>query len=66
MAIGDSVKGFNYAIKPVICIDATHLKARTMGVLLVGVCKDGNEMIYPLAFGFANSVCIESWTWLTE
>ncbi|KAK3218980.1 hypothetical protein Dsin_012950 [Dipteronia sinensis] len=36
---------------PVICIDATHLKARTMGVLLVAVCKDRNEMIYPLAFG---------------
>ncbi|KAK2653808.1 hypothetical protein Ddye_013664 [Dipteronia dyeriana] len=43
---------FNSVIKPVICIDATHLKARTMGVLLVAVCKDGNEMIYPLAFGF--------------
>ncbi|KAK2649298.1 hypothetical protein Ddye_016787 [Dipteronia dyeriana] len=35
MAIGDCIEGFNYVIRPVICIDATYLKARTMGVLLV-------------------------------
>ncbi|KAK0586595.1 hypothetical protein LWI29_009360 [Acer saccharum] len=50
----------------VICIDATHLKARTRGVLLVAVCKDGNGMIYPLAFGFANSECTKSWTWFLK
>ncbi|KAK2658305.1 hypothetical protein Ddye_004838 [Dipteronia dyeriana] len=50
----------------VICIDATHLKAKTRGVLLVAVCKDGNEMIYPLAFGFTNSECTESWTWFLK
>ncbi|KAK3218624.1 hypothetical protein Dsin_012594 [Dipteronia sinensis] len=52
--------------RPVICIDTTHLKARTRGVLLVAVCKDGNEMIYHLAFGFANSECTESWTWFLK
>ncbi|KAK3218655.1 hypothetical protein Dsin_012625 [Dipteronia sinensis] len=62
MAIGVSIDGFNYVIMPFICIDGTHLKARTRGVLLVAVCKDGNEMIYHLAFGFANSECTESWT----
>ncbi|KAK3193385.1 hypothetical protein Dsin_024695 [Dipteronia sinensis] len=36
--------------RSIICIDATHLKARTRGVLLVALCKDENEMIYPLAF----------------
>ncbi|KAK3230158.1 hypothetical protein Dsin_002039 [Dipteronia sinensis] len=60
MAIGASIEGFNSIIRPVICIDASHLKARVRGVLLVAVCKDGNEMIYPLAFGFANSECTES------
>ncbi|KAK0607327.1 hypothetical protein LWI29_013389 [Acer saccharum] len=63
MAIGASIEGFN---SPVICVDATHLKARTRGVLLVAVCKDGNGMIYPLAFGFANSECIKSWTWFLK
>ncbi|KAK3185121.1 hypothetical protein Dsin_032407 [Dipteronia sinensis] len=44
MAIGASIEGFNSVIRPVIYIDATHLKARTRGVL-VAMCKDGNEMI---------------------
>ncbi|KAK3189433.1 hypothetical protein Dsin_028994 [Dipteronia sinensis] len=51
MAIGASIEEFNSIIKPIICIDATHLKAKTRGVFLVAVCKDGNEMIYHLALG---------------
>ncbi|KAK2655933.1 hypothetical protein Ddye_008985 [Dipteronia dyeriana] len=66
MALGACVEGFNIVIRPVIAIDATHLKAKTIGVLLVTVCKDGNEMIYPLAFGFTNSECKESWTWFLK
>ncbi|KAK3229731.1 hypothetical protein Dsin_001612 [Dipteronia sinensis] len=54
MALSASIEGFNTVITPIISIDATHLKAKTRGVLLVAMCKDGNEMIYPLAFGFAN------------
>ncbi|KAK0590478.1 hypothetical protein LWI29_027667 [Acer saccharum] len=30
------------------------------------VCKDGNEMIYLLAFGFAKSECTKSWTWFLK
>ncbi|KAK0582351.1 hypothetical protein LWI29_024544 [Acer saccharum] len=30
------------------------------------MCKDGNELIYPLAFGFANSECSKSWTWFLK
>ncbi|KAK0596135.1 hypothetical protein LWI29_013090 [Acer saccharum] len=59
-------EGFNTVIRPVIAVDATHLKSKTKGVLLVAVCKDGNEMIYPLAFGFANSECSKSWTWFLK
>ncbi|KAK3204507.1 hypothetical protein Dsin_018553 [Dipteronia sinensis] len=66
MALGASIEGFNTIIRPVIAIDDTHLKAKTKSVLLVAVCKDGNEMIYPLAFGFTNSECTESWTWFLK
>ncbi|KAK3204957.1 hypothetical protein Dsin_019003 [Dipteronia sinensis] len=65
-AIGAYIEGFNSIIRPVICFDATHLKARTKGVLLVTLCKDGNEMIYPLAFGSTNSECTELWTWFLK
>ena len=60
MALGACIKGFNSVIRQVIAIDATHLKAKTMGVLLVVVCKDGNEMIYLLVFRFTHSECTES------
>ncbi|KAK3204326.1 hypothetical protein Dsin_018372 [Dipteronia sinensis] len=66
MELGDYIEGFNTIIKPVIAVDATHLKSKTNGVLLVTVSKDGNEMIYPLAFGFANSECSKSWTWFLK
>ena len=36
-------------------IDATFLKGRMKGVLFVAATKDGNEQIYPLAFGVADS-----------
>ncbi|KAK3230286.1 hypothetical protein Dsin_002167 [Dipteronia sinensis] len=65
-ALGASILGFNTGIRPVIAIDATNLKAKTMGVLLFAVCKDGNEMIHPLAFGFTNSECTKSWTWFLK
>ncbi|KAK3226064.1 hypothetical protein Dsin_005926 [Dipteronia sinensis] len=66
MALRACIEGFNIVIRQVIAIDATHLKAKTKGVLLVAMCKDGNEMIYPLAFGFAHSECTESWTWFLK
>ncbi|KAK2641926.1 hypothetical protein Ddye_023689 [Dipteronia dyeriana] len=66
IVIEASIEGFNYVIKHIICIDAIHLKARTSGVLLVAVCKDGNEMIYPLTFRFANFECTESLTWFVK
>ncbi|KAK0595973.1 hypothetical protein LWI29_011581 [Acer saccharum] len=66
LSVAPGEEGFNTVIRPVIAVDATHLKSKTKGVLLVAVCKDGNEMIYPLAFGFANSECSKSWTWFLK
>ncbi|KAK3222662.1 hypothetical protein Dsin_009687, partial [Dipteronia sinensis] len=63
MALGSSIEGLNTVIRLVIPVDATYLKSKTRGVLLVTVCKDGNEMIYTLAFRLANSENIKSWTW---
>ncbi|KAK2661882.1 hypothetical protein Ddye_000456, partial [Dipteronia dyeriana] len=45
-AFGDSWELFKM-LPPVIAIDATHLKAKTRGVLLVAVCKDGMEASFP-------------------
>ncbi|KAK2653086.1 hypothetical protein Ddye_012942 [Dipteronia dyeriana] len=66
MAFGACIEGFNTVIRQVITIDATHLKSKTRGVLLVAMYKDHNEMIYPLAFGFANSKGSKLWTWFLK
>ncbi|KAK2633876.1 hypothetical protein Ddye_028668 [Dipteronia dyeriana] len=66
MALGACIEGSNTIIRQVIVVDAIHLKSKTRGVLLVAVCKVGNEMIYPLAFGFANYKCSKSWTWFLK
>ena len=63
MAIGASVRGFQQCIRPVICVDGAFLKGKYLGTLFVAVCKDGNNQIYPLAFGVGDSENDASWEW---
>ena len=63
MALGVCVQGFSRVVRPVVAIDATHLRGSVKGVLLTASAKDGDSKIYPLAFGFAPSECKGSWTW---
>ncbi|KAL6337579.1 hypothetical protein AAG906_037172 [Vitis piasezkii] len=35
--------------------DGTFLKAKYLGTLFIAACKDGNNQIYPLAFGIGDS-----------
>ncbi|KAL4016972.1 hypothetical protein IC575_024643 [Cucumis melo] len=51
MAVGACVRGFLNCIRPVIVMDGTFLKNKYRGQLIVAVCLDGNNQIYPLAFG---------------
>ncbi|XP_075095120.1 uncharacterized protein LOC107818072 [Nicotiana tabacum] len=51
---GSSIAGWNYFI-PVIAVDATFLKSKYRGVLMISVSKDANNQIFPLAFGIAES-----------
>ncbi|KAL5562493.1 hypothetical protein UlMin_032240 [Ulmus minor] len=57
-----SIHGFSYC-RPVISIDATHLKGKYRGVLFTAVCHDVNQQIFPLAFGVGDSKNDASWTW---
>ncbi|KAM3300901.1 hypothetical protein P3S67_015401 [Capsicum chacoense] len=49
--------------RPVIMVDATFLKAKYHGVLMISVSKEGNNNIFPLAFGIADSENNESYNW---
>ncbi|KAL0546629.1 hypothetical protein IC582_016541 [Cucumis melo] len=50
MVVGPCVRGFLNCIRPVIVMDETFLKNKYEGQLIVSVCLDGNNKIYPLAF----------------
>ena len=43
-----------------------HLKGSYMGTMFVAAAMDGNEQIYPLAFGYRDSENNESWEWFLE
>ncbi|WZZ31310.1 hypothetical protein YC2023_014711 [Brassica napus] len=51
MSFGQSIRGFNNAMRRVIVVDGTFLKNKYRGVLLVATDVDGNSNLYPIAFG---------------
>ncbi|XP_070029030.1 uncharacterized protein [Nicotiana sylvestris] len=61
-AYGLSISGWNHC-RPVIAVDATFLKSKFRGVLIISVSKDANNQIFPLAFGIAESENKNSYEW---
>ena len=46
-----------------ITVDETFLKGKYRGSMFVAAAKDGNNQIYPLAFGVMDSENDQSWCW---
>ncbi|XP_057770812.1 uncharacterized protein LOC130990604 [Salvia miltiorrhiza] len=63
LALGASIHGFLSSGRPVIVVDATHLKGKYKGVMFVAVTKDGNEQVFPLAVGLGDKENDMSWSW---
>ena len=63
MAFGAGISGFHTSIRLVIVVDGTFLKSKYLGTLFVAVSKDGNNQIYPLAFGIGDSENNAYWEW---
>ncbi|XP_022157996.1 uncharacterized protein LOC111024593 [Momordica charantia] len=66
MALGASIRGFQPITRRVIMVDGTHLKGKFRGVILIGVAMDGNNQIYPLAFGIVDNESDASWKWFMK
>ncbi|XP_057770752.1 uncharacterized protein LOC130990542 [Salvia miltiorrhiza] len=49
---------FIFNLRLVIVVDGTHLKGKNRGILFVAVTKDGNESLFPLAYGDKHSFCM--------
>ena len=50
-------------MRPLIIIDAAHLKGEYSGTNLVAVGMDGNNQILPIATGVAQGETGQAWTW---
>ncbi|XP_022866127.1 uncharacterized protein LOC111385938, partial [Olea europaea var. sylvestris] len=50
-------------MRPVICVDGSHLKGQYKGTLLVAAAQDANLQIYPLAWSVVDRETNASWYW---
>ncbi|GKE30768.1 transposase, MuDR, MULE transposase domain protein [Tanacetum coccineum] len=63
IAIGASICTFLNYLRPVLMIDAAHLKGLYKGTNLVVVAMDGNNQIVPIAFGICKGETGPCWSW---
>lgn len=56
LALGACRRGFGFC-RPILCINAAHLKTRFQGQLFVAVAVDAGDHIFPVAFGVGETEC---------
>ncbi|CAK9154858.1 unnamed protein product [Ilex paraguariensis] len=54
--------GFIHGCRPFIGLDGCHLKGLYGGVLLVDVALNGNNGLFPVAYGVAKNERTDNWT----
>nr|GEW20043.1 transposase, MuDR, MULE transposase domain protein [Tanacetum cinerariifolium] len=59
----DQIRTFLNYLRPVLMIDAAHLKGLYKGTNLVAVTMDGNNQIVPIAFGIYKGETGPCWSW---
>ncbi|PKU78763.1 uncharacterized protein LOC110106129 [Dendrobium catenatum] len=55
--------GFMYGCRPLISLDACHLKSKHLGMLLLATSLDGNNGLFPLAFAVVETESKQTWFW---
>nr|XP_020189913.1 uncharacterized protein LOC109775596 [Aegilops tauschii subsp. strangulata] len=58
-----SKQGFLNGCRPFIGLDGCFIKLTTGQQILAAIGRDGNNNIYPIAFGVVDKEDSESWTW---
>ncbi|KAK4847748.1 hypothetical protein QYF36_005431 [Acer negundo] len=66
IVLSASLVGFQTTIRPAICIAVTHLKGKLGGVMFIVACQDANNQVFPLAYGWGDVECEDSWTWFLK
>ncbi|KAG5515136.1 hypothetical protein RHGRI_036244 [Rhododendron griersonianum] len=65
VAFGACVQGFNQC-RPLIFLDAAHLKGRYRGTIMAATGKNGNQGIFPICFAIVDAETYENWRWFLE
>ncbi|XP_077232277.1 uncharacterized protein LOC143868110 [Tasmannia lanceolata] len=60
---GLSIWSFHRTLRHIILVDGTHLRGKYLGILLIAIGVDGNNGLYPLAFGVVEMENEDSWRW---
>ncbi|KAK2642510.1 hypothetical protein Ddye_024273 [Dipteronia dyeriana] len=58
--------GYRRCMHPVIAVGGTHLKGRFGGTMFVVTAQEGNEQMYPIAFGYSDLENNLSWEWFLD
>ena len=59
-------RGFNSSCRPILCLDACHLKREYGGQLLCAIGLDGNDDMFPIVYDVAEAETRESWQWFIQ
>ena len=57
------MKGFLAGCRPIIGLDACHLKTKSSGQLICTVGRDPNNEYFPFAYVVVEAETKNSWTW---
>jgi hypothetical protein len=65
-ALGPCTQGFREGCRPYLNVDSTRLNGRWCGHLIAACRADGQNWMYPIAFGFFGTETLDNWTWFME
>ncbi|KAI0495495.1 hypothetical protein KFK09_021796 [Dendrobium nobile] len=60
------VDGFLFGCRPLISLDACHLKSNYLGVLLSANSVDGNNGLFTIAYAVVEAESKHSWSWFLK
>lgn len=66
VAYSAAIVGFRMGCRPLLFLDGTFLKSKYKGVLLGATGINGENEIFPLAFGIVDSETDDNWEWFLE